>query len=64
MQDSLVGILELLRARSQNEVEKGQYFERLVKVYLENDTLHTQQYDKVWHFRDWAKEQGMQVNDI
>lgn len=64
MQNSLVEVLEKMRQRSQSEFEKGEYFERLVKVFLENDDLQGQHYDKVWHFRDWAKEQGLQAKDI
>jgi predicted helicase len=64
MQNSLVGALEQVRLRSRSEFEKGEYFERLVKVFLENDDLQVQHYDRVWHFRDWAKEQGIQTKDI
>jgi len=63
MQNSLSKVLETLRLKSQSEFEKGEYFEKLVKVFLENDTLQGQSYDKVWLFKDWAKEQGYKAND-
>jgi len=63
MQNSLSKVLEQIRLKSQTEFEKGEYFEKLVKVFLENDTLQGQTYDKVWHFKDWAKEQGLPAND-
>lgn len=63
MQSSLADILEQMRLRSQTEFEKGEYFERLVKVFLENDTLQGQTYDQVWMFKDWASERGLPSND-
>lgn len=63
MQNSLTNILEQMRLRSQSEFEKGEYFEKLVKVFLEIDTLQGQTYDKVWLFKDWAKERGGRSND-
>lgn len=63
MQNSLSKVLETLRLKSQSEFEKGEYFEKLVKIFLENDTLQGQSYDKVWLFKDWAKEQGYKAND-
>lgn len=64
MQNSLSDVLEAFRLQSKSEFEKGHYFERLVKVYLENDDLQGQYYDKVWQFSDWAKGQGRPEKDI
>jgi len=64
MNGDLSTLLDKMRLQSQSEFEKGEYFERLVKAYLENDDLQGQFYDKVWHFRDWAKEQGLAAKDI
>jgi len=64
MQSSLASILEQFRLRSQSEFEKGEYFEKLVKVFLENDTLQGQDYDKIWLFKDWAIERGLPAKDI
>ncbi len=63
MQNSLSSILERMRLHSKSEFEKGEYFEKLVKVFLENDTLQGQTYDRVWFFKDWAKERGLPSND-
>ncbi|WP_168193103.1 restriction endonuclease [Rhodophyticola sp. CCM32] len=60
----LSNVLEQMRLRSQSEFEKGEYFERLVKVFLENDDLQSQFYDRVWHYRDWATERGLPAKDI
>ena len=32
-------------------------FEKLSKVFLENDATQAQQYSQVWHYSDWAKDQ-------
>jgi len=63
MHNSLGSILDQIRLRSQSEFEKGDYFEKLVKVFLENDTLSGQNYDKVWFFKEWAAERGLPCND-
>ncbi|WP_416882848.1 DEAD/DEAH box helicase [Marivita sp.] len=63
MQGSLTAALEEMRLRSLSEFEKGEYFERLVKVFLQEDTLQSQSYDKVWLFKDWAVERGLPAND-
>ncbi|MFK5980591.1 MAG: DEAD/DEAH box helicase family protein, partial [Rhizobiaceae bacterium] len=63
MQSALSRALEEIRLKSQSEFEKGEYFEKLVKVFLENDSLQGQNYDKVWLFKDWAKEQEYKAND-
>ncbi|SDP29140.1 Predicted helicase [Sulfitobacter litoralis] len=63
MENSLANILEQMRLRSQSQFEKGEYFEKLVKVFLENDALQGQTYDKVWLFKDWASEHDLPSND-
>ena len=60
----LSNVLDQMRLRSQSEFEKGEYFERLVKAFLENDDLQSQFYDGVWHYRDWASERGLPAKDI
>ena len=57
-------LLDQLRIQSQSEFEKGEYFERLVKVYLESDDFQGQYYNKVWHYSDWAKKSGRPTKDI
>ena len=63
MQNSLSKVLEEIRLNSLSEFEKGEYFEKLVKVFLENDTLQGQNFDKIWLFKDWASERGLPSND-
>ena len=57
--------LELIRQKSNNTTELGATFEKLVKVFLQNDSTQTQQYEKVWHYSNWAAEQeGYSKKDI
>ncbi|WP_306015011.1 type ISP restriction/modification enzyme [Oceanicaulis sp. MMSF_3324] len=56
-------LLEQYRASSKNEREKGDYFERLVRVFLENDDIQKQHFSAVVPFADWAKEQGWKNTD-
>ncbi|MGB1265827.1 MAG: DEAD/DEAH box helicase [Nereida ignava] len=51
-------LLETYRAASTNEREKGDYFERLVRVFMTNDDIQKQFYSAVVPFGDWAKEHG------
>ena len=53
---SLYQVLDKIRKEATNETEKGYAFERLVKIFLENDAIQKQQYSQVWHYKDWAKE--------
>jgi len=62
-----MGLQELLdnyRNSSRSEREKGDYFERLVRVFLENDDIQKQYYSEVVLFADWAKSQGWSTTDI
>lgn len=62
---SLHRALEHIRQKANNDTELGNAFERLSKVFLENDATQTQQYSKVWHYSDWAKEHdGYSIKDI
>ena len=57
--------LSIIREKAINDTELGNAFERLSKVFLENDATQTQQYSKVWHYSDWAREQeGYATKDI
>ncbi|WP_377186598.1 DEAD/DEAH box helicase [Ruegeria meonggei] len=51
-------ILKEYRSSARTEREKGDYFERLVRVFLENDDTQRQYYSKVETFADWATSQG------
>lgn len=54
----LQDILDEYRASARTEREKGDYFERLVRVFMENDDTQRQYYSKVEPFADWATSQG------
>ncbi|EBA14409.1 hypothetical protein RSK20926_02032 [Roseobacter sp. SK209-2-6] len=51
-------ILNTYRQAARTEREKGDYFEKLVRVFLENDDTQKQFYSKVITFADWAGAQG------
>ena len=57
--------LEVIRSRSTNTTELGTAFEKMVKVFLENDPTQTQQYERVWHYTDWVSgREGYSGKDI
>jgi len=56
-------LLETYRTASTNEREKGDYFERLVQVFLANDETQKQFYSSVVPFAEWAKERGWSNKD-
>src|SRR6056297_2589445 len=60
---SLQDLLENYRESAQSEREKGDYFERLIRVFLENDDIQKQFYSEVVPFAEWAKEQGWSTTD-
>ena len=53
---SLQKTLSIIREKSNNDSEMGYAFEKLAKVFFENDATQTQQYSEVWHYSDWAKD--------
>lgn len=63
-QFSLNNLLEEYRKAARSEREKGDYFERLVRVFLENDDIQKQYYSEVVPFAEWAKAQGWSNTDI
>jgi predicted helicase len=48
--------IDIIRKKAINETEKGYAFEKLSKIYFENDDVQKQFYKKVWHYKDWARE--------
>ncbi|MFG1330776.1 DEAD/DEAH box helicase family protein, partial [Xanthobacter autotrophicus] len=56
-------LLERYRTGSVSEREKGTYFERLVKVWLENAPTQKTQFTRVLMFSDWASENGFPRHD-
>lgn len=63
MGSALQKLLAKYRASAVTEREKGTYFEELTIAFLENDPTQASQYDKVWTYADWAKEQGLSGKD-
>lgn len=57
-------LLESYRNVSTNEREKGDYFEKLVRVFMEHDDIQKQYYSSVVPFSSWAQEQGWSSSDI
>ncbi len=47
--------LSKIRAISSNPVEQGTAFEKLSKIYFENDDIQKQELRKIWFYKDWAK---------
>ena len=60
---SLRALLEKYRAGSSSEREKGTYFERLVKAWLEHAPTQKTQFSRVLMFSDWAKENRFDQRD-
>ena len=57
--------LDIIRAQAANTTELGTAFEKLCKVFLENDATQKQQYSQVWHYSDWARDrEGYSNKDI
>ena len=54
---ALANLLDTFRATAHSEREKGSYFERLVKAYLQNEPYYRDLYaGKVWLWEEWRKE--------
>lgn len=56
-------ILATFREGSRSETEKGEYFERLVRIFLLNDDIQKQYYTEVLPFAEWAKSNGWKNAD-
>ena len=48
--------LEEIRKKTTNELEKGKAFESISKIFFEKDPVQADQFDKVWNYEDWARE--------
>lgn len=59
----LQDMLDTFREASQSEREKGDYFERLVRVFLLNDDIQKQFYEEVVPFSEWAEAHGWSKTD-
>ncbi len=51
-------VLRELDADARSKVEKGQSFERLVKMFLEQDKAQSERFAKVWLWGDWPGNGG------
>jgi len=56
MSNNFQEALNIIRSTAKNEVEKGAAFEKLCKIFFENDDIQKQQFSKIWFYKDWAKE--------
>jgi predicted helicase len=63
MTTTLRSLLTKYRGSAASEAEKGAYFERLVKVWLENAPTQEGQFSRVVTYGDWAKELGKSKTD-
>jgi predicted helicase len=59
----LIELLERYREHASSEREKGTYFERLVKVWLENAPTQKEQFSRVLTFSEWASENRFDQRD-
>ncbi|HMX33494.1 MAG TPA: DEAD/DEAH box helicase family protein [Leptospiraceae bacterium] len=56
-------LLYNFRTVAVSEREKGTYFEELIRTYLKNEPKYKDLYEEVWHYGDWAKQEGMDARD-
>ena len=63
MISALQKLLDRYRKNSRTEREKGEYFELLVKCFLENDPLYTDLFSQVWTYAEWARSQNLNETD-
>ena len=49
-------MLSQIRTESTGARDLGDRFERIIKDVLENDNLYRNRFDKVWMWKDWARE--------
>jgi predicted helicase len=56
-------LLEKYRIGSASEREKGTYFERLMKLWLENAPTQREQFVRVLIFGEWARENRQDQRD-
>lgn len=56
-------VLNRYRENARNELEKGLYFERLVRIFLLNDDIQKQYYSDVVPFAEWAQSNGWKNPD-
>ncbi|MDC0947964.1 DEAD/DEAH box helicase family protein [Gammaproteobacteria bacterium] len=57
-------LLDEYRNHANSKREQGNYFERLVTLYLSNDPVQQQEYEQVWTWGEWANEHGWETQDL
>lgn len=60
---TLHDLLDTYRNAAVTEREKGTYFEELICAYLRNEAKYKDDYEQVWTYAEWAREQGMDARD-
>ena len=58
MASNLKKALEIIATTSDSDVAKGNAFEKLTKIFLENDPLQNQLYSQVWTYDFRARMSG------
>ena len=64
MMTAIDRILNFYRDAAVTEREKGTYFERLGLAFFRHDPVQTEEYEAVWTWSDWAKENGWDGRDV
>ena len=62
MESSFSKALSQIRLNSKNEKELGDVFEKMCKIFFENDPIQSQQFSKVWFYKDWARDKDNYSN--
>ena len=63
MNSSLQSLLDRYRKSAKTEREKGEYFELLIKNFLENDPMYADLFTNVWTYAEWARTEGLNESD-
>ena len=62
MESSFSKALQDIRSKSKTDKELGDVFEKMCKIFFENDSIQNQQFSKVWFYKDWAKDKSNYSN--
>ncbi|MEM7047684.1 MAG: type ISP restriction/modification enzyme [Pseudomonadota bacterium] len=63
MNASFDALIARYRFQADTESQKGQYFERLCRMYLLHDPVQSKEYEEVWLYKDWAEKYDQPRND-
>ena len=56
--------LDYIRDISDSQFEKGKLFERMMKVFFQEDPIYKERFSKVWLWDEWVSEQGRNRGDL